>query len=157
MEKVYPYQKKNVLGFVLMGIFCLFVFLLFLAGKAAMGPAPPFETMVMNFFVVILPICAIISFLCPFVMYPYFVIREIVIGENGVSLKRGSRPIIIQKITDLKTRKFRGKDVNITITGLTPDGRKVRKRLARKGGGDVDKRWEEFKSDLQKLKLSKKK
>jgi hypothetical protein len=116
-----------------------------------MGSAPFLTEIAINIFVIILPVLAVVAFIYPFVIYPYFAIREIVFSKNGMLLKRGFRPITIQKITDLKTRTFRGKEVNITITGLAPDGRKVRKRLVRKSTG-VDKRWEEFKADLQKIK-----
>ena len=116
-----------------------------------MGPAPWLMTLIFNLFVVISPVLAVVAFLYPFVIYSYSAIREIVFSKNGMLLKRGFRPITIQKITDLKTRKFMGKEVNITITGLAPDGRKARKTLVRKSTG-VDKRWEEFKADLQKIK-----
>lgn len=151
MEKVYLYQERKILGYMLMGILSLFVALLFFVMRASMGPTPSLTEMVINIFVVILPVCAVVAFLYPFVIYPYFGVREIVFSKNGMLLKRGFRPITIQKITDLKSRTFRGKEVNITITGLAPDGRKVRKTLARKSTG-VDKRWEEFKADLQKIK-----
>lgn len=152
MEKVYSYQKRKPLTFILIGIGLLFLFLLFLAARAAMGSAPSFVTLVMNIFVVVLPVLAIIALLYPFTLYQRFAIREIVLSEDGVLLKRGFRPIIIQKVTDLSVRKapIGGKKVGATITGLTPDGKRVRKTLARTG--DVDKRWEEFKKDLQKIK-----
>jgi len=135
-----------------MGIALLFLFLLFLAGRAAMGPAPWYIASVMDIFTIVLPVLAIVSFTYPYILYPRFAIREIVFSKEGVILKRGLRPITIKKITDLSARKFRGKEVNITITGLGPDGGKVRKTLVRKGGGDVEKRWDEFKEDLQKIK-----
>lgn len=152
MEKVYPYEERKPVRWISLGIGLLFLFLLFLAGRAAMGPAPLFMTIVMNIFVVILPVFAIIGLLYPFVLYQHFAIREIVFRKDGMFFKRGFRPITIQKVTDLNIRKFREKEINITITGLAPDGKKVRKTLARKGGGDVNKRWEEFKKDLQKIK-----
>lgn len=117
-----------------------------------MGPAPWHMTLVMNIFTIILPVLAIIAFAYPSILYPYFAIQEVVFSEGGVVLNRGHRSITIQKITDLSTRKFRGKEVNLKITGLTPDRRKIHKRIVRKGGGDVEKRWDEFKEDLQKLK-----
>lgn len=129
----------------------LFLFFIFLVMRASMGSAPFLTEIVINIFVIILPVLAVVAFLYPFVIYPYFAFREIVFSKNGMLLKRGFRPITIQKITDLKTRTFRGKEVNIAITGLAPDGRKVRKRLMRKSTG-VNKRWEEFKADLQKIK-----
>jgi len=152
LEKVYPYQERKLLTFISTGIVLLFLFLLFFVMREAMGPAPWYITLVTDIFTIILPVLAIISFVYPSILYPRFAIREIVFSKDGVILNRGHRPITIQKITDLSTRKFRGKEVNITITGLAPDGGKVRKTLVRKGGGDVEKRWDEFKEDLQKIK-----
>ncbi len=120
--------------------------------REAMGPAPLYTTLVMDIFTIILPVLAIISFMYPAILYPRLAIREIVFSKGGVILNRGHRPITIQKITDVSTRKFRGNEVNITITGLRPDGKKVRKTLVKKSGGDVEKRWDEFKEDLQKIK-----
>jgi len=151
MEKVYAYEKRHPLRWILLGIVSLFLFVLFLAGRAAMGPAPLFMTLTMNIMVIILPVAGVLCLLFPFVLYPILATREIVISEEGVTFKRGSRPITIQRITDLRIRKFRGRDNSLTITGLTPDGREVSKTLARLGGEDVGKRWEEFKEDLRKL------
>ena len=152
MEKVYRYQERKSFTFISMGIVLLFLFLLFLAGRAAMGSGPWHMTLVIDIFTIILPVLAIVSFIYPTIFYPRFAIQETVFSKDGVILKRGLKPITIKKITDLSARKFRGKEVNITITGLGPDGEKVRKTLVRKGGGDVEKRWDEFKEDLQKIK-----
>ena len=152
MEKVYPYQERKLFAFISTGIVLLFLFLLFFVMREAMGPAPWYITLVTDIFTIILPVLAIISFVYPAILYSRFVIREIVISKGGISFKRGARPITIQKVTDLDVRKFRGKEVNLKITGLTPDGRKIHKRIVRKGGGDVEKRWDEFKGDLQKIK-----
>lgn len=146
-EKVYPYQKMSFAKIVFMEIVIWFLFMLFLAGNTAMGPAPLLMTLVMNFFVIILPVLAILLLL-----FPVLVTTEIVLSRKGVFFKRRFRPITIRKVTDLKIRKFRGREANITITGLTPGGREIRKRITRTGGGDVGKRWEEFKKDLQKIK-----
>jgi hypothetical protein len=134
------------------GIGFLFLFLLFLAGRAAMGPAPWLMTLIFNLFVVISPVLAVVAFLYPFVIYPYFAIREIIIGKDGVILKRKIKPITIQKVTDFEIRKapIGGRVTGITINGLAPDGSKVRKILMKQG--DVGKKWEEFKADLQKIK-----
>ena len=45
---------------------------------------------------------------------------------------------------------FGKKERGLKIVGLTPDGKKVRRPISRVLDGDVDKRWEEFKKDLQK-------
>ncbi len=154
MEKVYSYQERKPLTFILIGIGLLFLFLLFLAGRAAMGSAPSFIEIVMNIFVIILPVLAVIAFLYPFALYPYFAIREIDLGKQGILFKRRFRPITIKKVTDLSVHKapLGEREKSITVTGLAPDGRKVRKTLMRELGGDVGKRWEEFKKDLQKIK-----
>lgn len=152
LEKVYHYQGRKSLTFISLGIALLFLFLLFFVMRKAMAPAPWHMALVMDIFTIILPVLAIIAFTYPPILYPYFAMQEVVFSEGGVVLKRGHRSITIQKITDLSTRKFRGKEVSITITGLGPDGEKVRKTLVRKSGGDVEKRWDEFKEDLQKLK-----
>ena len=152
MEKVYHYQEKKSFTFISLGIALLLLFLLFFVMREAMGPAPWYMTVVMDIFTIILPVLAIISFTYPSILYPYFAIQEVVFSKGGVVLNRGHRSITIQKITDLSTRKFRGKEVSVTITGLGPDGEKVRKTLVRKSGGDVEKRWDEFKGDLQKIR-----
>jgi len=106
-----------------------------------------FYTLIFALFLIICPVLAILLLLSPMI-----ITTEIVISEKGVLFKRRFRPITIRKVTGLKTREFRGKEVQITITGLTPEGKEVRKRIARAGGNDVGKRWEEFKADLQKIK-----
>jgi hypothetical protein len=77
-------------------------------------------------------------------------IEEIVFSKDGVSFKRRFRSFTIQKITDLEILKSRGKERGLRITGFTHEGKKIRKALAREG--DVKKKWEEFKKDLQKIK-----
>ncbi len=151
-EKVYSYQERKTLTFIFLGIVLLFLFLLFLAGRAAMGAAPPFVEIPINIFVIILPVLAVVAFLYPFVIYPYFAIREIIIGKDGVILKRKIKLITIQKVTDFEIRKapIGGRVTGIVIKGLAPDGSKVRKILMKQG--DVGKKWEEFKADLQKIK-----
>ena len=147
METVYPYQKMSFVKIALGEIAIWFLFLLFLAGKVAMGSAPLLMTLIFDLFVIVLPVLAIILLLAPVLLT-----TEIVLSKEGVSFKRRFRPITIRKVTELKIGKFRGKELNITITGLTPEGGAIRKRIARKGGGEVEKRWEEFKGDLQKIK-----
>ena len=152
MEKVYSYEKRKWIFWIPLGILFLFLFLLFLAGRAAMGAAPLYATILMNFVVIMCIVYAIIFLLYPFVLYPLVAIREIVFSEEGIFFKRGFRPITIQKITDLKVVKiiFGKKERGLKIVGLTPDGKKVRRPISRVLDGDVDKRWEEFKKDLQK-------
>lgn len=133
------------------GIACLLLFFFFFVMREAMGAAPPLIALVMDIFVIFLPVLAILAFLYPFTIYRYTATKEIVFTKNGVLLKRGFRPVTIQKITDLKVRTFRGKEVSATITGLTPEGTKVRKTLGCKRTG-LEKRWEEFKADLRKIK-----
>jgi len=151
MDKVYAYEERHPLRWILMGIVCLFLFVPFLAGRAAMGPAPLFMTIFMNVMVIILPVMAALCLLVPFVFYPILITKEIVFSEEGITFRRGFRPITIQKITSLKIRKFRGRENSITITGLTPDGRQVRKTLARMGAGDVGRKWEEFTKDMREF------
>ncbi len=151
MNKVYAYEERHPLGWILLGIVSLFSFVLFFVGRAAMGPAPLFMTITMNVFVIILPVIGGVCLLFPFVFYPVLATREIVFSEEGITFRRGFRPITIQKITGLKIRKFRGRENSLTITGLTPDGRQVRKTLARVGAGDVGRKWEEFKQDIQEF------
>lgn len=146
-EKVYSYQKMSFVKIAFGEIAIWFLFLLFLAGRAAMGSAPLLMTLIFDLFVIILPVLAIILLLSPVVLT-----TEIVLSKEGVCFKRRFRPITIRKVTDLKVREFRGKEINITAKGLTPEGREARKRIVRKGGGDVEKRWEEFKGDLRKIK-----
>ncbi len=124
-----------------------FLFFLFYIMWVSMGSAPSFITLIIALFLVLYPILAIMLLLSPLILT-----TEIVISNKSVLFKRRFRPIVIQKVTDLKTRAFRGKEVNITVTGLTPEGEEVRKKIARTGG-DVGKRWDEFKAGLQKIKL----
>ena len=100
----------------------------------ASGP-PPLIRSIFALFLVLYPILAVLLLLSPVILT-----TEIVISDKSVLFKRRFQPIIIRKVTDLKTREFRGKEVNITITGLASDGKKVRKTLARTGGQDVGKR-----------------
>lgn len=116
-----------------------------------MGSAPLLMTLVWNFFVIILPVLAILLLLSP-----ALVTTEIVLSKEGVFFKRRLRPITIQKITDLEVVKFGGRKVKVMgveglkITGLTPTGKKFHKTIGKTG--DLGKRWEEFKKDLQKIK-----
>lgn len=82
--------------------------------------------------------------------FGYGLIKEIVFSKDGMILKRRFRPIIIQKITDLKVHETGKKEVSLTVVGSTPEGKTIRKTIARTG--NVGKRWEEFKKDLQKIK-----
>lgn len=43
--------------------------------------------------------------------------------------------------------RTRRKEVSLTIEGEAPDGKKIRKRVARRG--KLRERWEEFKEDLK--------
>jgi len=61
--------------------------------------------------------------------------------------RRRHNPIVIQRITELKETRG-GK--TLKLTGLTPEGNTVTRRLS---WSEVGKqRWEEFKKDLQKIK-----
>jgi hypothetical protein len=73
---------------------------------------------------------------------------EIVFTGEGIFFKSRLRPVTIQKITDLKVVKFLKKERSLKIVGLTPDGKEVRRTIRK--AGNVGKRWEEFKKDLQK-------
>jgi len=76
-------------------------------------------------------------------------IKEISVSERGIFFRRRFRPFTIQNIHEIKEHKpmLRKKDVAITITGLTPEGRRTRVTIRRQG--DVGKRWEEFKKDVR--------
>ena len=74
---------------------------------------------------------------------------EIVFTDEGIFFKSRLRPVTIQKITDLEVVKFLKKERNLKIVGLTPDGKEVRRSIVKIG--NVGKRWEEFKEDLQKI------
>ena len=154
MEKVYSYQERKPLTYIFEGIVLLFLFLLFLAARRAMGSGPFLIEMGMNAFMVILPVLAILAFIYPFAVYPYTAIREIVFSEEGILLKRKLQSIAIKEVTDLDIHKapIGGREKSITITGLAPDGRKIRKTIMRPLGGDVGRKWEEFKKDLQEIK-----
>ena len=76
-------------------------------------------------------------------------IKEIAISKGGVVLRRGRKPIIIQKITSME--EMRSGRI-LRLTGLTPEGKPVNRRLMWSDVGK--KRWDEFKEDLKKIKTS---
>ena len=77
--------------------------------------------------------------------------QEIVFDEKGVTFRRRIRTTTFRKITDLDVRMSRGNEVGLKITGVDTDGETVRTiRFARQG--EVHRRWDEFKKDLQKIK-----
>lgn len=76
-------------------------------------------------------------------------VKEIAFSKEGMVFRRRHNPIIIQRITELK--ETRGGRI-VKLTGLTPEGNTVTRRLSWSEVGK--KRWEEFKKDLQKIKAS---
>ncbi|WP_309493140.1 hypothetical protein [Candidatus Hecatella orcuttiae] len=85
-----------------------------------------------------------------------FTITRITIAEEGVILHRPLGEIVIRKIGEVKISRGRAlrarkKEVSLTIVGEAPDGKKIRKRVARKG--ELQERWEEFKEDLNCLRI----
>lgn len=76
-------------------------------------------------------------------------VKEIAFSKEGMVFRRGHKPIVIQRVTELK--ETRGGRI-VKLTGLTPEGNTVTRKL---NWSDVGrKRWEEFKEDLQKIKAS---
>jgi hypothetical protein len=82
-------------------------------------------------------------------------IREIAFSDEGIIFRRRSRPVTIQKITKVnpigrvsKKKQERG----LKIEGLTPEGRKVSRKVMRWFG--LTRRWGEFKEDLQQYVAS---
>ena len=74
-------------------------------------------------------------------------VKEIAFSKEGMLFRRRHNPIVIQRITELKETRG-GK--TLKLTGLTPEGNTVTRRLS---WSEVGKqRWEEFKKDLQKIK-----
>ena len=78
-----------------------------------------------------------------------FSVKEIALSKEGVVLRRGRKPIVIQKITSMKEM---GSGTTVKLTGLTPEGKTITKRLNWSHVGR--KTWEEFKQDLQKIQSS---
>lgn len=76
-------------------------------------------------------------------------IKEIALSKGRVVLRRGRKPIIIQKITNME--EMRSGRI-LRLTGLTPEGKSVNRRLMWSDVGK--KRWDEFKEDLKKIKTS---
>lgn len=78
-----------------------------------------------------------------------FPVKEIAFSKEGVVLRRGRKPIIIQKITNME--EMRSGRI-LRLTGLTPEGKPVNRQLMWSDVGK--KRWDEFKEDLKKIKTS---
>ena len=73
--------------------------------------------------------------------------KEIALSQEGIVLRRQKRnSIVIQSITNVKEGS-RGRVLK--LTGLTPEGKTIKRRLLRAEVGR--KRWQEFKQDLQKI------
>jgi len=157
MEKVYPYKEAwDYIGIV---VLCIITFVLcFWVRANAVKVVEWLVGIAFKSIVEILRIlCLISSVLLLAVMIIFifllclgFYYSEITFSKEGVTFRRRFRSITIQKITDLKVVKdiFGKKERGLKIVGLTPDGKVVRKIIGKRS--DVGKRWEEFKTDLQK-------
>jgi hypothetical protein len=157
MEKVYSHEKAwEYIGAV---VVCIITFVLcfwvranavkvveWLVGIAFKNIVESLRIICLIFSVLLLAVMIIFIFMLCLGFY----YSEITFSKEGVTFRRRFRPITIQKITDLKVVKlgvFR-KERSLKIVGLTPEGKAARVTIFRKG--NVGKRWEEFKTDLQK-------
>jgi len=77
-------------------------------------------------------------------------IEKVVLDKDGVTFQRRLRPITLPKITDLEVRMSKRKEIGLKIVGLDMDGKTRTIHIAREG--EIHKRWDEFKEDLQKFK-----
>ena len=139
MAKVYPLKRKR--DSIGLAAICLVLFIFLAFVGPLVGATLPYLGVVMLVLAWINLLLAIVSLLDIFLG---FTTRKVILSEEGVIFKRRFRPIIIQKITDLKVV-----EKSLKIVGLTPEGKEVRRIIRRMG--DVGKRWEEFKKDLQKF------
>lgn len=81
------------------------------------------------------------------VIFTGYSVKETVLGDEGVVFRRKLNPIVIQRLTEVK--EISGGRV-LRLTGLTPEGKTVKKRVS---WADVGRnRWGEFKKDLEKIK-----
>ena len=79
-------------------------------------------------------------------------VTQIIIGKEGVTFNRNHKPIVLEKITDIQYRTVKDNWVVIRLTGTTPDGETVTRKISR---GQVkrakrDDFWEELKKVLPK-------
>ncbi len=137
-EKVYLIRKSYIVGLALLVVF-LFAFFLFWFLLSLVPDIQPLAYAFLAMAIVMPPIATLAR------------VEKIVFDKEGVTFKRPLRPIILKAITDLEVRMSRGKEIGLKVVGLAPDGKRIRTiRIMREG--DVDKRWEEFKKDLQKIR-----
>ena len=155
MEKVYPYkQARDYIGvvvvFTITFVLCFWVranavkVVEWLVGIAFKNIVESLRIICLIFSVLLLAVMIIFIFMLCLGFY----YSEITFSKEGVTFRRRFRPVTIQKITDLKVVKYRKKEGSLKIVGLTPEGKAARVTIFRKG--NVGKRWEEFKTDLQK-------
>lgn len=137
-QKVYLIRKSYIISLIFLAICLIFFSFLYLLGLSAL---------ILKYIWVFLPAVVVMC-----ILGALFYIEKIVFDKEGMTFQRKFRPITIREITGLEIIK-RGGTEGLKITGLTPDGKKIRKNIWREGG--VGKRWEEFKKDLQKIKLKK--
>ncbi len=76
-------------------------------------------------------------------------IKEIVLSKEGIVFRRKRNPIVIQRITNLKESRS-GRILK--LTGWTAGGDMVNRKFTWSDVGR--KKWEEFKKDLQKIRLN---
>ena len=140
MAKAYPLKRKrDNIGWAAI---CLVLFIFLAFAGPLVGATLPYLGVFMLVLAWINLLLVIVLLLDIFLG---FTARKVILSEEGVIFKRRFRPIVIQKITDLKVV-----EKSLKIVGLTPDGKEVRKIIRRMG--DVDKRWDEFKKDLERIK-----
>lgn len=139
-EKVYTYVGVGTLLPLSIGMIGLSIIWWLIFGTSLILGA-------LGYVCALLAVLLFLNIFFPFI--PHYSPRKIVINERGVILDRGPRsPIVIRKITSLKAKEKKGRVVSLTVEGLTPDGRRVKKKFIK--NGDLSKRMEEFNNDLKR-------
>lgn len=149
-EKVYPYMKTwmGILGFL--GCLALFFLVAFLYSSVRGLGASILEYLFL--FSGLLSLGNTIYYLVSLVVG--LRVKEIALSEGGIVFRRRFRPVTIQSVVGVKTvtgrgRWFRKTETALVVEGFTPEGKSVRRLVRRASFTDLDKRWEEFKSDVQ--------
>ncbi len=75
-----------------------------------------------------------------------FLVEEITLTKTRVVFKRKRNSIVIEKVTDLKEASS-GRILR--LTGLSPEGKTLRKRVSRADVGQ--RRWQQFKEGLRRI------
>lgn len=114
VQKVYLTRKSYIAVSIFLASCLILFFVLYLIGVFGI---------ILKYIWVFLPIVVVGA-----ILGALFNIEKIVFDKDGMTFQQKFRPITIREITGLEIIK-RGGAENLKITGLTPDGRKIRKNI----------------------------